>query len=174
MGRLLSEEKVLKKLGIPDFRHMTKDGIIKFASMLPKMDPEVAKKALEQFPEFAKSTAEIVAYYKEAVTKAFEENTTSLMSFYAMCDNICDTLKKELEDNELTFEEKSIIIDKMIELAKMKAAKDTENKKFILEMVGKITLGVIGAVGVVAAVLGLQTDATASSYDDDDDIVDYQ
>lgn len=103
-----------------------------------------------------------------------EENTTSLMSFYAMCDNICDTLKKELEDNELTFEEKSIIIDKMIELAKMKAAKDTENKKFILEMVGKITLGVIGAVGVVAAVLGLQTDATASSYDDDDDIVDYQ
>ena len=62
MSKTLTEQKVLKKLGIPDFRHMTKDKVVRFASMLPKMNPEVAKKALEQFPEFAASTKEIVSY----------------------------------------------------------------------------------------------------------------
>lgn len=65
MARTLSEQKVLKKLGIPDFRHMSKDKIVAFTTMLPKMDSEVAKKALEQFPEFAKTATEIVSYYKE-------------------------------------------------------------------------------------------------------------
>ena len=83
-------------------------------------DAEVAKKALEQFPEFAKSATEIVSYYKDVVYKGFDENTASVNSFYAMCDAINDTLREQLQDEHLTFEEKSVIIDKMIELAKMK------------------------------------------------------
>ena len=46
-----SEEAVLKILDIPDFRHLTKDKAIEFVSMIPQMDPEVAIKALEQFPQ---------------------------------------------------------------------------------------------------------------------------
>lgn len=34
MQRTISEQKVLKRLGIQDFRHMTKDKIMKFATML--------------------------------------------------------------------------------------------------------------------------------------------
>ena len=52
MQRTISEQQVLQRLGIQDFRHMTKDKIMRFATMLPYMDPEVAKKALEQFPAF--------------------------------------------------------------------------------------------------------------------------
>ena len=48
MNRILTEQNVLNKLGISDFRHMAKDKIVKFASMLPYMDPEVAEKALER------------------------------------------------------------------------------------------------------------------------------
>lgn len=32
---------------------MTKDKVMTMVTMLDRMDPEVAKKALEQFPEFA-------------------------------------------------------------------------------------------------------------------------
>ncbi|WP_156951394.1 hypothetical protein [Lacrimispora aerotolerans] len=46
MSETITEQKVLNKLDIPDFRHMTKDKVMGFASMLPDMDPEVAKKAL--------------------------------------------------------------------------------------------------------------------------------
>ena len=48
MARSLTEQKVLKKLGIDDFRHLTKDKVITMASMLDRMDPEVAKKAIER------------------------------------------------------------------------------------------------------------------------------
>lgn len=179
MSRTLTEQKVLKKLGIPDFRHMTKDKIVQFASVLPRMDPEVAKKALEQFPEFAKSATEIVSYYRDVVYKGFDENTTSVNSFYAMCDAINNTLREQLQDENLTFEEKSVIVDKMIELAKMKAEKDTENKKFISGVIGKVTLGISIAVGAIAAVLGAQTSISSGTSEDDDDnddldIVDYQ
>lgn len=47
MNRTLNEKQVLKKLDIPDFRHLSKENVMKFATMLPHMDPEVAKKALE-------------------------------------------------------------------------------------------------------------------------------
>ena len=53
MGRSLTEAQVLKKLDIVDFRHLTKEKVMSMATMLDKMDPEVAKEALEQFPELA-------------------------------------------------------------------------------------------------------------------------
>ena len=49
--------------------HLTKDKVIKMASMLDKMDPEVAKKALEQFPEFANTTKEMLTEYKVSLDK---------------------------------------------------------------------------------------------------------
>ena len=60
MSRPLTEQQVLKKLKIEDFRHLTKDKVIAMASMLDKMDPEVAKKALEQFPDFANTMKEVL------------------------------------------------------------------------------------------------------------------
>ena len=72
MKYTLSEKKVLKKLGIKDFRHMTKDKVVSFASMLPYMNPEVAKKALEQFPSFKDLAGDMVIEYKAIVNAAFE------------------------------------------------------------------------------------------------------
>ncbi len=169
MSKTITEQKVLKKLGIPDFRHMTKDKVVSFASMLPKMDPEVAKKALEQFPEFAASAKEIVSYFKETIDKGFAANNDSVQSFYRTCDNIIATLEKQLEDGELTFEEKSILIDKMISLAAMKSAKDTENKRFIIDTI-KTAAGFLSFVVLIGAcLLGLQTDAVAAPTSDTSD-----
>lgn len=176
MAKSLTEQKVLKKLGIPDFRHMTKEKIVAFATMLPRMDPEVAKKALEQFPEFAKTATEIVSYYKEMIEKGFDYNDASVKSFYLTCDAIIETLNEQLKDGNLTFEEKQIVIDKMIELAKMKADKDTENKHFISDILGKATVGVGIVVAAVATVLGVQTQMGKiepdENEDDNPDIID--
>ena len=65
MRRSYTEKQVLKKLGISDFRHLSKDKVIKFASMVPNMQPEVAKKALEQFPNFASTSLDLMRDYKE-------------------------------------------------------------------------------------------------------------
>lgn len=53
--KYISEQRVLNELNIEDWRHLSKDKIMAFASELPYMDPEVAKAAIAQFPKFAES-----------------------------------------------------------------------------------------------------------------------
>ena len=177
MGRTLTEQKVLKKLGIPDFRHMTKDKIVRFATMMPKMDPEVAKKALEQFPEFSKTAQEILSYFKDFSEKGLEKNAESVNSFYQTCDAIIETLQEQLQDDKLTAAEKQVLIEKMVEVARMKGEKDSENKKFIREMVGIVGTGAMMGIGIIAAALGVQTqmgklEASDENEEDDLNVVD--
>ena len=147
MSKLLTEQKVLKKLNIENFRHLTKDKVITMASMLDKMDPEVAKKAIEQFPEFSNTAKEMLSEYKDSLDKGLESNKESVESYYSVCKSIIETLQKQLEDEQLTFDERKYIIDKMLEVSKIMGEKDSENKKFIAIMSG---LG-LAAFGLVVA-----------------------
>jgi hypothetical protein len=166
MSKHMNEVQVLKKLGIDDFRHITKNKIIKMASMLDEVDPEVAKKALDQFPDFCKTTKEMLCEYKDSLDKALDLNDKSVNSYYESCDTIIQTLKNELENDNLSFEEKKYIFEKMLELSKMMGEKDSENKKFIA---GVVTLGaaaIVGAVAVLGAVLGGNTTIDTDLLDD--------
>lgn len=157
MSRPLTEQKVLRKLDIEDFRHLTKDKIITMASMLDKMDPEVAKKALEQFPEFSNTAKEMLVGYKDTLDKGLESNKESVQSYYNSCKSIIEVLQKQLEDENLSFEERKYIIDKMLEVSKMMGEKDSENKNFIVKtlMVGGVVI--VGVVGMLASTLGGNT-----------------
>ncbi len=107
MDRTLTEQKVLKKLGIDDFRHLTKDKVIIMASILDKMDPEVAKKALDQFPDFANTVKEILVGYKDTLDKGLVSNDESVKTFYDINKTIIESLQKELDKDGLAFEEKN-------------------------------------------------------------------
>ena len=161
----MSEEKVLKKLDIVDFRHLTKDKVIKMASMPDKMDPEVAKKALEQFPEFANTTKEMLKEYKESLDKGLESNNESVAKVYESYNAIIAALQKELENEELTFDQKKYIIEKMKDVAEKVDKKDTENKRFIAGMATLATIVVGGTVAVLASVLGGNTQIESNDID---------
>lgn len=60
MKKQLTEQQVLDLLDIPDFRHLSKDKVMKFTSSLPDMEPSVAISALQQFPKFAETSIEIL------------------------------------------------------------------------------------------------------------------
>jgi hypothetical protein len=168
----MSEKKVLKKLGISDFRHMTKEKVVKFASMLPNMDPEVAKKALEQFPTFKELASDIVTQYKEIIDKAIDENAVSSKTFYDVCNSIIQSLQKELEEDNITSEDRERIEDKMIQVAQMIGEKDSENKGFLLKCIGLGTFAITCICGAAAAILGSNTQISQNDdYDEDDDIV---
>ena len=155
MKRTLTEQKVLKKLGISDFRHMTKDKIVKFASMLPYMDPEVAKKALDQFPAFKELVSQLVVEYKAIVEKVLAENT---------CNSILESLQRELQSDDLTQEEKDRIENKMLEVAKLIGEKDSANKRFLVKVIAIASFAVVGIVGTAASLLG--SNSQASGMDD--------
>lgn len=174
MDRSMSEKKVLKKLGIPDFRHMTKDKVVKFVSLLPNMDPEVAKKALEQFPAFADLAKEMVVQLKLLSDKTFEEDRLSQQSFYETCNKIIDSLTRELEDPNIDSGERERIEDKMVMVAQMIGNKDSEHKAFLLKMSG-IFAGFIGFISVGAlALLGVNSSAHSRNGHDQEDEDDLQ
>lgn len=112
INRSLTEQKVLKKLEIEDFRHLTKDKAIMIASMLDRMEPEVAKKVIEQFSHFSDTMKELLLDYKQTLDKVFDENSESVNSFYESCNATIMSLQKLLEKDDLKFEERKYIIDK--------------------------------------------------------------
>ena len=152
MSHTLNEKKVLKKLGIEDFRHMTKDKIVEFASMLPQMDPEVAKKALEQFPEFKDMAIEVVKNLRENITQAVESENRGQDVFYDACNKVIDSLERQLGREDITPEQEQQIRDDMLKVVEMMYDKDTEHKEFLLKIV-KYACGSAAVIALAAASL---------------------
>lgn len=154
MSKTLTENQVLKKLNIPDFRHLSKDNIMSFVSMIDKMDPEVAKKALEQFPDFAKVSIDSLNNLKDTITKAMNDDKENANRFFDMCDSVIDAIKLAMSDGEVTFEEKKYCIDKMQEIVKMASEKDSEGKKFKWSLVANFALSAVIVVAATVVALG--------------------
>lgn len=155
MSKALTEKVVLNKLDIPDFRHLSKDKVMTFASMLPDMDPDVAKKAIEQFPEFTKTVLEVTKDYQSTLEKAMLDNSQSVKTYYDACTAIIESLQKQLENENISFSERIAITDKMIEISKMMGEKDTENKDYNLKVIAIAGVATAVIVGGVTAVLGV-------------------
>lgn len=155
MQRTISEQRVLQRLGIQDFRHMTKDKIMRFATMLPYMDPDVAKKALEQFPAFKELAGQMVIEYKNIVSNTLTENSESQKVLYNTCNSILDVLKQELQKDTLSQEERASVEDKMLSVAAMIVEKDSENKRFLLKTIALVCFFATGIIGTAAAIIGI-------------------
>lgn len=156
MTNTLTEQKVLKKLGISDFRHMTKEKVVGFVSMLPRMDPEVAKKALEQFPEFAKTALAITEGMKAELEKMADSNAANMQEFNEACRAILDSLTNELSREGLSEDARTNIIERMLSVVQLMSEKDSENKSFLLSL-AKYTLYGSGVLVLsIASFLGVK------------------
>ena len=166
MAHYMSEKQVLRKLDIPDWRHMTKDKVIKFASMLHKMDPEVAKMALEQFPNFTDLATEMVIHYNHIIEKVLDSNATGSQYYYDTCNGIIETLKEELRNPNLTFDERQWVISQMIELSRDIRMQNNEDKNFWIKLVGGVTAFFALLAVIAAAILGAGSNGDGDSFDD--------
>lgn len=167
MSRILSEQKVLKKLDIPDFRHLSKDKIIAFASLLPQMDAEVAKKALEQFPNFASTSLEVMKEYKSILENALISNSESTKASIDMYNQVMSSLQKMADDDNLTFDERVYILEQMKDIAMLVDKKDTESKNTVLKIAGIAGTVALGLVAALSATLGSNVLNTSSDIDED-------
>lgn len=71
-----------------------------------------------------------------------------------------------MENEELSFEERKYIIDKMLEVSKMMSEKDSENKKFIAIMGGLGLAAVELVVAGLSSALGGNTNIEVSDAED--------
>jgi len=155
MKNTLSEQKVLKKLGIDNFRQMSKEKVVAFASMIPHMDPEVAKKAIEQFPEYAQMALEMVKSYKSTIDKMLEANSQDTQSFYDACNSILESLQQQLAKNNLSKKEREHLNGQMLVVAQMISDKVSENKEFWLNVLGGFGKVILGLAGLATLALGV-------------------
>lgn len=150
----LTEQQVLQQLDIPDFRHMTKDKVMAFASMLNSMEPEVAKKAIEQFPQFTKMALEALEDYKHVLDQALDQNSATSKQCYDIYNSILSTLRSLVSQENIPFEEKKFYVEQMNEIAQMASAKDTENKSFIWKILGAAATVCLIALAIGGTLLG--------------------
>lgn len=168
-GKQLTEQEVLEILDIPDFRHMSKDKVMKFASELPNMDPQVAKTALLQFPEFAATTRDVMSCFQETMLEVLKEDQSNVKSFNESCDVILALLASLAEQSDISFEQKEKIIDKMIAIVQLKGNKDTETKKFKYKLLALLT-GLLSVLALaLLASLGGKAELHEGSEDEDEE-----
>ena len=156
MSHTLTEAKVLRKLDIPDFRHLTKDKVVSFVSMLPQMDPDVAKHALEQFPAFAEMHLAIVSCLKDSLGAIVSSNAGNMAEFNGRCQEVLAALEAELKREDLSDEGRKMVIDGIMGIIETISRKDSENKEFLERLcTGFLRFGAVALV-ILAAPLGLK------------------
>ena len=152
----LTEREVLQRLDLESFEGLGKKDVIRLGTLLPQMEPEVAKKALEQFPEFAKTMGTMMSEYKETLAHGMESNAEGMRACAESCGAVLDALRRELDKDTLSFEERAFVIDRMMQVSRMLGEKDSENKKFLWGMAGIAAAAVAVVGGIAAGVLGLK------------------
>jgi hypothetical protein len=113
--RLSSELAVLDHLGIPDFRHLSKDTFFRFLETLPDTDPAVALELLGQVPELAAFARGALADATENFNAVLESQSTSQQMAHAVHMKRLEILEAEL-DKELTPEQWIRVLDDIREV----------------------------------------------------------
>ena len=157
--RYTSEAALKKALKIKDFRHMTKDKLIQFASMIPCMDREVAISVINQFPSFAEFGKVITAEYMGMCDKLLASNRESQKAVINGYQTILDALSKRMDAETITEEERKSITEDMISVADKIAETDIRNKSFLDRMGTKIAVVAFGAVAIGGTILGAKINA---------------
>ena len=146
----MSEQQVIDTLGIENFQNLSADNIEKFVSMIPAMDKDVAISMVNQFPTYVECATNMITQLSKICESVLERNDVSqtevIRSYMIILNDLSDLLKKE----NLTYEERNQITQKMIEIADRVAIKDTENKKFLEKLFkyGALAGGALAFLGL--------------------------
>lgn len=151
----LTEQDMLQKLDIPDWRHMTKDKVMMFASSMPLMDPEVAKEALKQFPSFVTYGNEVVTGLRQSLDQTIADGRKGADNVYDINNRILDSLEKQLNKPFLFPGERQKIIDSMLEVSNNIAEAENSQRNFVKSALQTVAGVAVGTVVIGAAILGV-------------------
>ena len=152
MGKnIITEQQAKDALQIETFRNLSKNKIMEFVSLIPHMDKEIAMTIINQFPEYADTARKMVEQLNVLCDNAIADNNSSQKNVAVAYKLILEELGYRLKKDDVSFEERVYVTEKMIEVADKLSAKDSENKRFLLSTL-KCGVSVIGGalfLGVV-------------------------
>jgi len=150
--QLVSAEEVKKALNIDSFRNLSKDKIMEFVSLIPSMDKEVAISIINQFPAYGEMATKMVAELTDLCDNALKENSVSQKESIEAYKIVLNQMGELLKKDDISPEERMDITNKMIMVADKIAAKDSENKDFLGNVL-KYGGSIIGGALVLGAVI---------------------
>jgi len=154
---IITEEEVKKELGITDFRTITKDKIMQFVSLMPKLDKELAVKIIEQFPSYANMATSMVTNLIDMCNNALSHSKETEQEAIKSYKYVLETIKSEIEDGEITPEERDKYNRQMIEVADKISDLDKRNKEWLENVIKYGTSAVCITLAVGAAILGVNS-----------------
>ena len=152
-----SEERdFLSLTGRTNFKNLSKNDVLIYASKLNELHPEVAKQVLAQYPEFVKVLQSSMTEYKGILADVIASDDKSIERFYDVTDKEMDAIDKSreqfydfagkvhadlskcLENPNLTPEEQKAIREQEMEILRMVNQKDSEMREKEMEIVTKV------------------------------------
>lgn len=138
------EKQVLALMERTDFKNLSKNDVISYASKLGELRPEVAKEVLAQFPEFVglmktalteykgmldsiiESDDESLKQYFDVANKELDNADESRKQFYSFVESVRSDYSKCLDNPNMTPEQQMEILEREMELVKIADKKDSE------------------------------------------------
>ena len=166
------ERQVLSLMERIDFKNLSRNDVISYASKLNELRPEVATQVLEQFPELAKLIQSLMVEYKDILenivasddastnqvykilNKELEGADESRKQYIEFADKVRSDLSKCLDNLDLTQEQQKEIREQEMETAGMADRKDSEKKAFNWKVLGSASVVILTAVGIGTSALG--------------------
>ena len=168
-----SETAVKKALRIDSFRNLSKEKVMEFASMIPYMEKEFAMEMIKQFPVYAEFAKAFINNYTDVCKEILAINNESFKTVVLSHQIVLEAFAKQIENTELTSEEREFYSNKMIEEAEKITELYLQQQKFheriLTNIGGIITIALVTG----ATILGLKVisnDDLPEIEDEDDDV----
>lgn len=147
---------------------MSKDKLTTFISSLPYLDPEVAKAAINQFPNFSEFVKDMIKVMQENADKSINSDEKTSLASIDFLQQTRDALFLQLDSEELSENERLRILDGILELNKMTLELNKQRQNFLLKN-SAIIATAIGTLALTAvSILGVNHQTKGVEFDDND------
>ena len=152
--KMMLEEDVKKALNITDFRSLSKEKIMEFVSIIPKVDKEVAISIINQFPNYADMAKDMVGGMINLCDNALQDAKVGRKDVIESYRVVLETLKEELNKGDLSVDVRKRITDDMLVVAEKIDAVNDKHLEFLKDTLKKVGGTIAGVVVVGVAILG--------------------
>lgn len=150
----MSEDEVKKALNISDFRSLSKEKVMEFISIIPNVDKEVALSIINQFPNYTDMAKDIVAGMIHLCDNALQDVKVGRKEVIESYRIILETLKEELNNENLTQVERKRITDDMITVAEKIDEVNDKHHIFVKDIIKNARGTILGVAVLGVAILG--------------------
>lgn len=153
--KYVTAQEVMNDLGISDWRHMSKDKVVAFASNMYRLEPEVAKAAISQFPKFVEFGNEIIGALKDFLNTTCESSDKATEKAYEQNSKILENLNHRLNKPFLLPGERKRIIEAMVEISNNIAKIQEQHGNTVVRNLKYIANAAVGLASAAACILSV-------------------